>query len=198
MTVTLDFAPAIFTAAADQIRNARLRRELNVREIAAPARIAPHAVALGAGINRTGFGEIGGHSDIDSAAGAGRLILLHDPEMVDEWGSDFRFVCYAQAPLELEIITDPFIADVAWSWLMDALHSRGAEFTAVGGTATTTLSTGYGALAGSEKGAQVQLRASWTPGDEDFEKHAQAWSELLCLLSGLPHEEGVASFNAHR
>jgi hypothetical protein len=115
---------------------------------------------------------------------------MHDPESAEEWGAPFRIVCFAQAPLEVEIGVDPFISDVAWSWLVDALDSRGAEYTYLSGTATKTLSSGFGTLEAQGDAAQIELRASWTPLGADFGAHAEAWSELLCLLAGLPHGAG--------
>lgn len=185
-----------FERAADQLRHARFRSELQVREIPAPERIAPRSVALAAGVTR-GSAHPAEESG-DSPYGAGRLILLHDPDSAAEWGSPFRIICFAQAPLEVEIGVDPFIADVAWSWLVDALDSRGAQVTFASGTATKTLSTGFGTLEEQGDAAQIEIRASWTPLGTDFGAHAEAWSELLCLLAGLPHQEGVASLGAKR
>lgn len=186
--------PEAFAEAAEQLRRARYRSELLVREIAAPDNIAPHAVAFAAGVRPGAAAE---DATVDSPDGAGRLVLLHDPESAAEWGGEFRIVCYAQAPLEIELGVDPFIVDVAWSWLVDALESRDAEYTAASGTATKTLSSGFGTLASQGDGAQLELRASWTPLGTTFDAHAAAWSELLCLLAGLPHHEGVASLQAH-
>ena len=180
--------PAGFAAAAEQIRGARLRSELVVQEIPAPERIAPESIALAAGVTRGPRRADQAEGSVDSAFGAGRLVLLHDPDSAQEWGSPFRVVCFAQAPLEVEIGVDPFISDVAWSWLVDALDARGAEYTYLSGTATKTLSSGFGTLATQGDAAQIELRASWTPLGTDFAAHAEAWSELLCLLSGLPHQ----------
>lgn len=197
MIATIAGQPFKFADAADQMRAARLRGELQVREIAAPERIAPHAFALAAGITRGSEYQIT-EDAIDSAYGAGRLILMHDPDSAEEWGGPFRIVCFAQAPLEIEIGVDPFISDVAWSWLVDALDSRGATHTYLSGTATKTLSSGFGSLESQGDSAQIELRASWTPIGTNFETHAEAWSELLCLLAGLPHQEGVESLTARR
>lgn len=196
MHATPPAAPAEFIAAADQLRGANLRRELAVREIAAPERIAPHSIALAAGVRQGSVPDT--EAVLDSPAGAGRFVLLHDPASIDEWGGDFRVVCYAQAPLEPEIGVDPFISDVAWSWLVDALALRGAEHTYLSGTATKVLSSSFGALEARGDSSQIELRASWTPLGGSFAAHAEAWSELLCLLAGLPHEEGVASLHHHR
>ena len=188
--------PAEFANAAKQLRDAQFRSELHVREIAAPERIAPHAIAFSAGVHLDGSHPAEGSGD--SRYGAGRLVLLHDPDSSDEWGAPFRVICYAQAPLEVEIGVDPFIADVAWSWLIEALDARGAQYINESGTATKTLSTGFGSLESQGDGAQLELRASWTPVGGDFTAHASAWSEVLCLLAGLPHHEGVTPLAAHR
>lgn len=135
---------------------------------------------------------------IDAEAGAGRFILMHNPDSSEEWGGPFRIVCYAQAPLELDIGTDTFISDVAWSWLVDALELREADYSYLSGTATKLLSSGFGALQSRGDSAQIELRASWTPLNDNLAAHAEAWSELLCLLAGLPHEEGIASLTHYR
>lgn len=167
-----------------------------MREIPAPERIAPRSIAFSAGVVQGSTRP--GENDGDSPYGAGRLILLDDPDSAADWGGPFRIICFAQAPLEMEIGIDPFIADVAWSWLIDALESRGAEYTYASGTATKTLSTGFGSLEEQGDAAQIEIRASWTPLGSNFAVHAEAWSELLCLLAGLPHHEGIPSLGAHR
>lgn len=181
-----------FDAAVQQIRDVEFRREVTVREIPSPEKIAPRSFALAGDV-------LGTDSDVDSQHGSGRFILLHDPDSQDQWGSEFRIVCFAQAPLEIEIGEDAFLAEVAWSWLMDGLESRDARFIAPSGTATKIISRGFGTLTGQGSGAQVELRASWTPIDDNFGAHAQGWAELLSLLAGLPLEtEDVASLREHK
>lgn len=183
---------SVFERAADAVRETQLREDLFVREISAPAGIAPAAVALAADIRPDAPGE-------DSAYGNGRFILLYDPSTPDAWGGPFRIVCFAQAPLEPEIGNDPLLAEVAWSWLTDALGSRGAKYHSASGTATKSLSTGFGDLDAEGTGAQIELRASWTPGPGDISSHVEAWAELLCMLGGLPPgSEEVAVFGAKR
>lgn len=189
--------PAAFAAAVEQVRHAPLRRELAAREIAPPERIAPHSIALAASIARSPREAVAANA-LDPSLGSGRFLLLHDPASSEEWGGEFRVVCFAQAPLEQEIGVDPFISDVAWSWLADALETHGAEYRYLSGTATKTLSSGFGSLAQQGDAAQIELRASWTPLGIDFAAHVVAWSELLCLLGGLPHHEGIESIAAHR
>lgn len=187
--------PAAFANAAAQVRGARIRRELNAQEIPAPERIAPHSLALGAGV--VGGSKHPSDSAIESPNGAGRFVLMYDPESADDWGGPFRIVCFAQAPLEMEIGVDPFIAEVVQSWLVDALDTRAADYDSLSGTVTKTISSSFGEIAARGDTAQVELRASWTPHGDSFDTHVEAWAELLCLLAGLPHE-GVESLEAKR
>ena len=189
-TLPVNQPPAAFTAALDAVRAAVTRPELAVSEIPAPAGLAPWSIALTADVTPARHGN-------DSELGTGRFILLFNPEEPDAWGGAFRVVCFAQAPLETDMGVDPFLADVAWSWLVDALDTRGAHYASASGTATKTLSTGFGELSTQEDAAQIELRASWSPSDADLTAHVEAWGELLCMLAGLPPAEGV-SLLAHR
>lgn len=176
----------------EAIRRAKARPELVITEIPAPGQLAPHAVALAADVRPARHGS-------DSDLGTGRFILLYDPEEPEAWGGRFRVVCFAQAPLETEIGLDPFLADVAWSWLVDALDARGAKYTAASGTATKIISTGFGELAKQGDGSQIELRASWTPLEHDVAAHVEGWGELLCMLAGLPPTgEGVSLLSTRR
>lgn len=184
--------PTPFVTALEQLRAASFRPELVVSEIPAPGAVAPYSIALAADVKPA-------RHDADSDFATGRFILLYDPEIPDAWNAPFRIVAYAQAPLETDIGVDPFLADVAWSWLTDALGARGADYTAASGTATKILSTGFGELAVQGDGAQIELRASWTPDGADFEAHVEAWGDLLCMLAGLPpNTDGVSVLTARR
>lgn len=184
--------PAVFDAAVESLRGAAHRGELRVSEIAAPSNLAPYSLALAADVTPARHGA-------DSDVATGRFVLLYDPETPDAWGGAFRVVCFAQAPLETDIGIDPFLAEVAWSWLVDALDSRGAAYSNASGTATKILSTGFGGLADEGDGAQLELRASWTPSNESIAAHVEGWGDLLCMLAGLPPTpEGVALLSARR
>jgi hypothetical protein len=183
--------PAEFAAAVQAIKRATVRPEVTVREIPNPSSIAAQSFALAADVL-----AIAG--DEDSPHGTGRFILLYDPAQLDSWGGVFRVVCFAQAPLEQEIGLDPFLADVTWSWLVDALEGRDASFNNASGTATRILSTGFGELAGGPDGAQIELRASWTPTSHDLSGQIEAWADLLCMLSGLPPTSDAISIEAKR
>lgn len=187
-----DGSSTAFARAADELRSLGFRSDFAVREIPAPANLAPDALALAGDVRPD---DDGGN---DSPYGTGRFILLHDPDEPEPWGGAWRIVCFAQAPLETEIGTDPLLADVAWSWLTDALASRGAGYHSASGTATKTLSKGFGSLAAQGDGAQIELRASWSP-EGPFGPHVEAWAELVCMLAGLPPgSEGIAVFGARR
>lgn len=179
-----------FAAALAEVRSAAFREDLVVREIPAPSGLAPQAIALA--------GDIRPDPDGFSVFGTGRFILLHDPAEPDAWQGAWRIVSFAQAPLEPEIGTDPLLGEVAWSWLVDALDSREASYNAPSGTATKTLSTGFGSLASEGDGAQIELRASWSP-TGSIRSHVEAWAELVCMLAGLPPgSEGIAVLGSHR
>ncbi|MBC7723206.1 MAG: DUF3000 domain-containing protein [Burkholderiaceae bacterium] len=192
VTVAGSPAPPLFASALDAIRAANPRAELDVAEIRAPAGVAPYAVALSADVTSA-------RHEGDSEQGTGRFVLLHDPAAPDAWGGVFRVVCFVQAPLETDIGVDPFLADVAWSWLVGALDAHGAAYRSLSGTATKILSSGYGELADQGDGAQIELRASWTPTDARMSSHVEGWGELLCMLAGLPPTiEGVTTLSSRR
>lgn len=180
----------VFESAVAELRAIRFRADIVVREIPAPGGLAPRSFALAADVRPDDSGE--------SIYGTGRLVLLHDPLTPDAWGGPWRIVAFAQAPLEPEIGTDPLLSDVAWSWLIDALDSRDADYHSASGTSTKTLSKGFGGLAAEGDGAQIELRASWTP-DGPLAPHAEAWAELVGMLAGLPPgSEDIAVFGARR
>lgn len=184
--------PELVATALASVRAAVLRSELAVSEIPAPASLAPWSIALAADVRPARHGG-------DSELGTGRFIVLCDLDEPEAWGGPIRVICYAQAPLEPEMGVDPFLADVAWSWLIDALETRGAGYTNPSGTATKVLSTGYGELAAQGDGAQLELRASWTPTERDLTAHVKSWGDLLCMLAGLPPAaEGVSALPTRR
>lgn len=169
-----------------------MRPELIVGEIPAPGTLAPWSYALAADVSPARHGA-------DSDLGTGRFVLLYDPSAPEAWDGVFRVICYAQAPLEREMGVDPFLAEVTWSWLLDALKNRGAQHLAASGTATRILSTGFGELEAQGDGAQLELRASWTPTDDQLGSHVESWGDLLCMLAGLPPAaEGVSLLSARR
>ena len=47
----------------------------------------------------------------------------------DAWEGKFRCVAYARAEIDPEMVTDPLLAEVGWSWLTEALDAHGAAYT---------------------------------------------------------------------
>lgn len=170
--------PVAFRRAVAELAAASWRPELVVEEIPAPQRIAPFAAAISAEV-------LVGEDEIAS----GRLILLHDPAGNSAWDGTFRCVTFARADVDPEMVADPLLASVGWSWLMDALADHGAEFCAPSGTVTSVSSESFGAMADDPARAEVEVRASWTPLLVDgvgLSAHLDAWAELLCTTAGLP------------
>jgi Protein of unknown function (DUF3000) len=185
--------PDQFRVAVEQLRSARLRPEVLCEEMPAPQRIAPFASALSADVTVAG-------EDVAT----GRIVLLHDPAGNDAWEGTFRCVAYARAEIEPEMANDPLLAEVGWSWLVEALAAHGAAYLAPSGTVTKVSSESFGSMADEGASAQLEIRASWTPVgidgvSPDLGPHAEAWGELMCTASGLPPvPEGVAPMPSRR
>jgi hypothetical protein len=186
--------PDVFRAAVASMHTAVLRPEIFCEEMPAPQRIAPYASALSADVTVD-----------DVEVGTGRLILLHDPEGNDAWaGGTFRCVLYTRAEVEVDLISDPLLGEVGWSWLTEALESHGAGYLAASGSVTRVATESFGGMADEAGTAQVEIRASWTPvadenGYADVRPHVEAWAELMCTAVGLPPvPEGVAVIPSRR
>jgi hypothetical protein len=177
----------MFAHAVRGLRSTRPRPEITLEEVNPPARLAPYAFALSATVLR---------GDDDDVAN-GRLILLHDPSGQEAWEGTLRLVTYVTAELDAEMATDPFLPEVGWSWLTDALDHSGARYKAAAGTVTQTLSTRFGDLSGTLPTADIEIRASWTPIDLDLAAHLDAWCALLSSTAGLP-PPGVVALPAPR
>ena len=167
--------PAMFTRAVDELRSVTPRAEIEIQEIPAPQRLAPFAYSLTGSVIR-----------LEDEVANGRLILLHDPAGHESWDGTMRLVTYVTAELEPELAADPMLPAVGWSWLIDALDGQAVVYGAIGGTVTQPLSTRFGELAGAPTAADIEIRASWTPQDEDLAAHLEAWCGLLASTAGLP------------
>lgn len=168
-------ASQAFADAVETLRSVTPRDEIELEEVPPPQKLAPFAHALSGTVLRDG-----------EEVATGRLILLYDPDGHEAWQGTRRLVTYVTAELEAELAADQLLPAVGWSWLTDALDALDAEYTAAGGTVTQTLSTRFGALAGPPAAADIEIRASWTPRDDDLGIHLRAWCELLASTAGLP------------
>lgn len=168
-----------FTRAVADLARAAWRPELIIEEIPSPQRIAPFAAAISADVVVAG-------DDV----GSGRLILLHDPAGNTAWDGTFRLVTFVRAEVDPEMVTDPLLAQVGWSWLTDALTEHGADFTAPSGTVTAVSSASFGGMEDDPTSAEVEIRASWTPllaiDGAGLDAHLAAWGDVLCTTAGLP------------
>jgi hypothetical protein len=177
--------PREFAQAVAALSAAPLPAAIELEPLPAPVNLAPFAHAVGGAVV-----SASGEEDLAT----GRLVLLHRPGGHEEW----RVVVLVEADLEAEIAEDPLLAEVGWSWLLDALHDHGAAFTAESGTVSRSSSRGFGGLSARPATTAVEIRASWTPvpegGGIDFAAHMQAWCALMTACAGLPPEyEGVAN-----
>lgn len=183
--------PQAFTLVVDALLAAgEARTDVLIREAGRPTRLAPHGIALAATLER---------SDVELAAG--RLVVLHDPDGQPAWDGVFRIACYARAALDPEMITDPLLPEVTWSWLEEALAERGAEFTALAGTVTTTASARFGQLGGEDDTGEVELRCSWSPiwepdDAETVAAHLEALCDIMTMMAGEPPANGVVSLTS--
>lgn len=182
---------SLFDEAVTALRDVGWRSELHVEEIPAPQRIAPDAMAIAADVVTD-----------DVELGNGRLVLLHDPDGNPAWDGTFRCVTFARAIVDQEMVLDPLLAQVGWSWLTDALAQREASYVSPSGTVTAASSTSFGSMEGTNDKAEVEIRASWTPqitAGNGIVPHVHAWQDLLCMVSGLPLlPDGVVALDPHR
>ncbi len=188
-----DSEPAQFRAAVDAMGTASVHPRIELAPIRPPQRLAPYSYAIGAEVKHLDTTVIPVDSDDDAF---GRLILLHDPNGHEAWHGVFRLVAYIQADIDAALAGDPLLPEVAWSWLVDALESRGEEFTALGGTVTSTSSVRYGDIAGPPRAYQLELRASWTVGSPQLAPHVEAFCEVLAYAAGLP-PAGITHLRPH-
>jgi hypothetical protein len=191
-----DDAPLEFQRALEAVRSARLRPEVVLSEAPSPQRIAPYSVALTADVvDRRGLPAGAEPEELAT----GRFVLLHDPSAPLPWGGTFRAVTFVRAELEPEMGVDPVLGAVGWSWLVDALADRRAAYSHEGGTVTRVVAESFAGLAERGSGVSIEIRASWTPRDDDLSAHLLAWTDLLCTVGGLPPvPEGVSALPGRR
>jgi hypothetical protein len=184
-----------FTDALAQVTSVVARPEILIEEVPAPSRLAPLAVALTAEL------------DDDEFEASGRFVLLHDPDGVSEWEGSFRAVVFARAELDADMLADPILHDVGWSWVTDALTLRDAHAIQLGGTVTRTAGRSFGSLSDRPADGFVEVRASWTPVEDEttgrpvdsMALHIEAWLDLLSNLAGLtPIPAGVSHVRTSR
>lgn len=171
-------APSVFAAAVHSVTGSVVRPEVRIEPLRPPQKLAPYSYAVSVDVVDPEGGELA----------TGRLVLLHDPDGHDAWDGVLRLVAYASAELDEQMIVDPMLPTIGWSWLTGALDDRDAAYRALGGTVTQTTSTRFGDLNGPSTSVGLELRASWTADTPDLEAHLQAFVDMLCTAAGLPPE----------
>jgi hypothetical protein len=139
------------------------------------ARIAPYAISI--------EGEAGADEADEHCFSTGNFILLHDPSGRDKWDGDFRVVIFTKSDVDEELANDPLLAEIAWSWLTEAL--AGLPVTAMNGAVTRNSSTTFDPLIESSH-SSIEIRSSWTVPDEHLAAYFEAWISLLATAAGLP------------
>ena len=187
-----------FAAVADRAAECEVRPEFEISTAPSPSRLAPHACALTAQ-------AASGPADSSWESASGRFVLLHDPDGVDEWEGTFRAVIFARCDVESEMLADPLVHEVAWSWTTDALEPL--HTAQIGGTVTVSTGTSFGTMSERRPDGLIEVRASWTPAPndhgaelaDDIGDHVRAWIDVLARLAGLPPlPPGVASVGSRR
>ena len=179
MAATTDATPApdAFRRAVADLLSATWRPELRVEEIPAPQRIAPFSAAITADVLVAG-----------DEVGSGRLVLLHDPAGNAAWQGTFRCVTFARADVDPEMVTDPLLARVGWSWLIDALAATGRSTSRRAAPSPRSPASPSAAWPRSRPAPRSRCaprgrRCSTT---DRLIPHLAAWAELLCTTAGLP------------
>ncbi len=161
------------------IRGVLTRRELILEEIPAPQKLAPYAFAMTA--------------DTQDEIATARLVLLHDPAGQEGWGGNFRCVTFVRADVDHEMASDPMVANVGWSWLIESLEKFSCEYVQPSGTVTRVASASFGTLGERADDSELEIRASWTPTNSgEIANHVRAWLDLLEHCAGLePTPDGI-------
>lgn len=199
-----------FDVATEALLEVSVRPEFRVERAPSPQRLAPHSFTLTAeAIEGAGSHTAGALSD----SATGRFVILHDPDGVDEWEGSYRIVIFARCDVEPELLSDPLVHEVAWSWVTESLADGGIA--QLGGTVTISSGSSFGTMAERPVDGLVEIRASWTPlldlpsdagPNSEFQDiagsladHMRVWIDILAKLAGLPPiPPGVSTLAGYR
>lgn len=184
-------APAQFAAAALSLNEPFLREELATSQIPAPHQIAPWALAFAA--------QAPNPAETPLNRGVGRIVFLYDPEQYETWGSNMRVIAYGKSPLENDLGIEEDVAHYWWGKLIQALRLHGAVYSHEAGTVTKMTSTGMGSLSNDPNASEVELRASWSPQQDELGPHFAAWQDLIAAMAGYGMDgEGVTRLTVNQ
>lgn len=175
MVTSISKLPRAFELWQSQVEEIKWRNEINTEIISYTPTIAPYGMALAAEVKNF------------ETEGNGKLIILYNPKGNPDWQGSFRFVSYTQADVPMEMVSDPLLAEVGWSWFEEGLCNNQAKYTNPSGSVSVQFNKCFGALAETEANAEIEIRASWTPilSEADLSPHLLAWQDILCLTTGL-------------
>lgn len=175
MVTSISKLPRAFDSWKTQVEEIQWRAEINVEIISYTPSIAPYGVALAAEVK--GF----------DTEGNGKLIILYDPKGNSDWAGNFRFVSYTQAEVPMDMVSDPLLAEVGWSWFEEGLLNNRAKYTNPSGSVSVQFNKCFGGLSEHEANAEIEIRASWTPilSENMLAPHLLAWQDVICLTAGV-------------
>jgi hypothetical protein len=184
--------PGDFQMALESLKNLKHRVELVVEEIESPRGLGEHAVSYAA--------ELPNKATESANHGVGRIVFVYDESQSAIWGSNMRIIAYGKSPLaavDRGVEEEP--APWYWALLIQSLKQNGAGYTHEAGTVSVLTSQGMGALADDAPTNQIELRASWSPTDNNFLPHFNAWQDLIAALAGFSLEgESVTSISKRK
>lgn len=168
--------PTQFANAALGLTEELMRSELETLQIPSPDKIADHALAFST--------QKPNPAETPNNRAAGRIVFLYDTAHYETWGSNMRVIAYGKSPLESDVVGDEDYANYWWGTLELALQKHGARFSHSAGTVTKMISTGVGGLQNETVHTEIELRASWSPTEDNLAPHFAAWQDLIADMAG--------------
>lgn len=165
-------------ATLDAVRSAPVRAGVSTQETPSPSRVAPQSVAL--------LAEVAAADPTAEPLASGRWVALHDPTEPDGWKGPWRIVTLTTTAVEPERADDLLVGDPGELWLRECLARQGCRAAALSGTTTRVTSEAFGEREHVGVEVTLEIRASWTPLDDDLMPHLEAWRDLLVTAAGLP------------
>lgn len=201
--------PETFTRAVDGLRSATPRDEILLEEVGAPQRLAPYAFALSAAVLRdddevaTGrlilLHDPAGH---EAWAGTLRLVTYVTAALEVDLAADPLLPTVAWTWLTDALAVQGAAYRAIGGTVTQTLSTRFGELAGAsaggggggsgGGDLRPPATVDLAAVAGpadvvaSPAAGDVEIRASWTPQDDDLRAHLHAWCTLLASTAGLP------------
>ncbi len=177
-----ELPPPQFAAALRSLRGVQPPVGVGVREVPAPAHLAPYAAAIASEVPETA----------DNPSCTATLVILYDPDQEEIWGSPFRLVGQARTAVDEDMSGDPLLGEVLWALLGEELASWGADVELFMGTVTREISETFGGLELRSAALSAEVRCSWTPimsqEEPDLSGSFLGWTHFLKRVAAVPDE----------